>query len=174
MRAAQANIVGIVAGLLALLFVTAAFSQQVQTRDWALYKTLYANGSMFFAPIVGIGGVPIAVGFSNQTSQPVMALYVDRNTYRRDGNIITFDLLWQSQLLQGSRLYAGSTIDCATRTYFWPTAQKFKGPMDTGEASKIKSYMKKPKVSGDFTAEDVAYFCEGPSPAPIPSTKPGD
>ena len=157
-------------GLCLLALSPVASMGQTQKRDWALYKTIYVNGTAFFAPIVGIGGVPVALGFSHQSSTPIINMYVDKNSYRRDGDIISFDLVWHAATSEKSILNAGMSIDCATRTFFQPTAQMFDGPMATGTPGKVRTRMKKPKVSGDFKAQDMAYFCEGPSPSPIPVT----
>lgn len=141
-------------------------SAQVPGRDWALYKTIYVNGSFIFMPIVGIGGVPVAIGAVHHSSTPVFHFYVDKNSYRRDGDRISFDFVLQT-MIGKSRLHADTLVDCSTRTAFMPTQQMFDGPLATGEAGKEKRYMKKPKVSGDLKAADMAYFCEGPNPTPI-------
>jgi len=94
-------------GLCLMAVSPVASMGQTQTCDWALYKTIYVNGTAFFAPVVGIGGVPVALGFSHQSATPIINMYVDKNSYRRDG---------------------------------------------------------------DFKAQDMAYFCEGPNPSPIPVT----
>ena len=146
---------------------------QAAIRDWALFKTVYHGGSFVFMPIVGIGGVPVAIGAVQNESRPFLHYYIDRNSYRRTGDTISFDLVMQMTIHQWSRLHANVTVDCAVRTFLMPTFQTFEGPLATGgPKTKEKSYMKKPKVYGDLKAEDLAYFCEGASPAPISLTSP--
>jgi len=113
-------------------------------------------------------GVPVAIGAVQNESRPFLHYYIDRNSYRRTGDTISFDLVMQMTIQHWSRLHANVTVDCAVRTFLMPTFQTFEGPLATGgPKTKEKSYMKKPKVYGDLKAEDLAYFCEGASPAPI-------
>jgi len=154
--------------LSALCIGGAAYGQAQAGRDWAIYKTIYVNGSFFFAPIFSVGNVPVAVGMSQSHSTPILWFYVDRNSYVRNGNTITFDMIMQTGGSNGvSQLREGVVLDCATRTFLIPTVAVYKGPMGTGELTKTRQFMKKPKVSGDLKPEDLAYFCEGPNPAPI-------
>lgn len=161
----------LVAVLVPALLGAMSASAQAPVRDWALYKTIYVNGSFMFMPIVGIGGVPVAIGAVHHSSTPVFHFYIDKNSYRRNGDTITFDFVLQT-MINKSRLHANTVVDCSTRTAFMPTQQMFDGPLATGDSGKEKRYMKKPKVSGDLKAEDMAYFCEGPNPAPIGTSSP--
>jgi hypothetical protein len=165
---------GIFASLRLPLLLTAlciggtSYGQAQAARDWAMYKAIYVNGSFFFAPIFSVGNVPVAVGMSQSHSTPILWFYVDRNSYVRTGNTITMDMVMQTGGSNGvSQLREGVVLDCATRTFLIPSIAVYEGPLATGELKKTRQFMKTPKVSGDLKPEDLAYFCEGPNPAPI-------
>jgi hypothetical protein len=146
-------------------------TQVAKKRDWAPWKTYYVNGTSAFIPIVGIGGVPVAIGLSSSKSIPLLSFYVDKASYKRTVDVITFDMVMDTNGKQ-SVLNEDFTIDCATRTFVSPWKQVYAGPMATGNPKwpERKPDMKRPKTSNSaFKAPDLAYFCEGPNHSPLPN-----
>jgi hypothetical protein len=162
--------------VLGLLVSHNAFGSEASKRDWALYKTFYSEGTISFASIVGIGTVPVGVGFSTSSKKPILHWYVDKNTFKRSGSLIAFDLVFQAAVGSAPSFLAENVaIDCSVRTFLMPTMQIFSGPLATGTPKKLKPYMKKAKVStGDLNAVDLAYFCEGPNHEAVPSVTNGN